>query len=79
MDEQLTATIIPFPARRSDGGDLGRSAERLSTALISLSAALTEQRDALRRWRDALADLQQRVQTDLEEPHRVASRLGHSS
>ena len=63
MDEQLTATIIPFPARNRSSGELGQSAERLSTSLTSLSVALAAQKDALQRWRSALADLQERMQT----------------
>lgn len=60
MGEQASATIIPFPPRR--GGELAGSTERLCEALASLSLALTEQRKATERWRDALHALSARMQ-----------------
>ena len=60
MDNQASATIIPFPVRRR--GDLVRSAERLSEALTDLSAALVAQRDAMQRWREALLVLSKRME-----------------
>ena len=60
MDEPASATIIPFPARRSD---LAASAEHLADALTTLSLALIEQRDATQRWRDALLALSERLET----------------
>ena len=62
MDDQVSATIIPFPVR-SSGTDVPPPTQRLSESLKSLSVALTEQRDALQRWRDALAELSEKMKT----------------
>ena len=62
MDQPVSATIIPFPVR-SRGTDAPQSTERLSESLRSLSAALTEQRNALQRWREALAELSDKMNT----------------
>ena len=70
MDEQVSATIIPFPVRRPTG--LPQSTERLAESLRSLSAALADQRDALQRWRDALADLSAKMQAVGEATSRKA-------
>ena len=61
MNQPTTAQIIPFPVRRQS--DVLNSAERLSAALASLSAALAEQRVATQRWRDALLALSERTRT----------------
>ena len=61
MDPSNSAEIIAFPVRRQS--DLLRSAQRLSDALTNLSTALAEQREATRRWRDALRALSERMAT----------------
>ncbi len=65
MDEPVSATIIPFPVRPRPDPVSGpvQSTERLSESLRGLSAALAEQRDALQRWRDALAELSAKMQS----------------
>ncbi len=59
MDERCSATIIPFPMRKR--ADLNRSTERLADALTNLSAALTRQREATQKWRDALNKLSEQA------------------
>ena len=59
MDERCSATIIPFPIRKR--ADLEQSTERLADALASLSVALTRQRDATQKWRDALNKLSEQA------------------
>ena len=62
MDDKVSATIIPFPTRAPTAA-LQPPTERLSASLRSLSTALEEQRDALHRWRAALADLSDKMRT----------------
>ena len=59
MTESAGATIIPFP--RPHRNELMHSAERLAEALTSLSVALTRQREATKRWSDALHDLSRQM------------------
>ena len=62
MVTRKSAEIIPFPAAPAATpfyipADPPPAGDRLSTALDSLSAALTEQRLAVQRWRAAMAEL----------------------
>ncbi len=69
MDQQASATIIPFPVpARRPAQDLAQSSERLAQALRNLSVALSVQRDSTLRWRAALEDLAAKMQA-----------LGHSA
>jgi hypothetical protein len=60
MDDIVSATIIAFPVRVPSPAPQP-STERLSQSLQSLSTALADQRDALQRWRVALADLSDKM------------------
>jgi hypothetical protein len=62
MDDKVSATIIPFPVRVPNPAPQPPT-ERLSQSLQSLSTALADQRDALQRWRAALADLSDKMRT----------------
>jgi hypothetical protein len=62
MDDKVSATIIPFPVRIPSPAPQPPT-ERLSQSLESLSTALADQRDALQRWRAALADLSDKMRT----------------
>ncbi len=62
MTNSTSAVIIPFPAPRLSTpfygpADALPTADRLSTALDSLTIALGEQHRAMQRWREALAEL----------------------
>ena len=61
MTESATATIIPFPVRRSP--ELSGATLRLADSLTALSEALVEQREATQRWRNALLALSERLKT----------------
>ncbi|MGD0103004.1 MAG: hypothetical protein ABSC06_03085 [Rhodopila sp.] len=50
-----TASIIPFPTRSKPAEPTPE--ERLARALVSLNAALAEQRVAVSAWRDVLGEL----------------------
>jgi ABC-type transporter Mla subunit MlaD len=52
---QRTASIIPFPTRTKPADPTPN--ERLARALVSLNAALAEQRVAVAAWRDVLVEL----------------------
>jgi hypothetical protein len=56
-----TAEIIPFPVRAKPAEPQptdARPGDRLARALVSLNAALAEQKAALAAWREALGTLQ---------------------
>jgi hypothetical protein len=58
MNQSVGAEIILFPGRRPSAPSSPLApTERLSNALTALSAALTEQQQAILRWREAMTDL----------------------
>ena len=50
-----SASIIPFPARPKPAAPAPE--DRLAKALVSLNAALADQRTAVAAWREVLAEL----------------------
>jgi hypothetical protein len=77
-----TASIIPFPPRAKPAEPAEPTPEqRLARALLSLNAALAEQRVAVAAWRDVLLELKTSTTNlnDSLQRYRANLRtLGHS-
>ncbi len=56
-DGKTTAEVILFPTRSSVPAPTGTAEQRLTRALASLDAALSEQRSAMAGWRESLDHL----------------------
>ncbi len=84
--EQPLATVIPFPQRPAKAAATRNvplltasprpGQERLTRALESLSAALTEQRAALKVWRGAMTELKASTKALEDSLQRYRGNLG---
>lgn len=71
--ERPTATVIPFPVR--DKPAEATPEDRLTRALASLNAAMSDQRAAVAAWRSVLGELKATTSGLDESLHRYRANL----